>query len=91
MTDGWVFLLITALIAVGVFFNGMRFLRMKANPFVGRKLFGQPIEGMELSVWKLRWIGKLQVIFAPLFLLFAIALAFGLLGPVEGINVIKIN
>jgi len=91
LTDGWVFLSVTVLIAVGVFLNGVRFSRMRKNPFVGRSLFGQPIQGTELSIHHIRWIGKIQMIFAPVFLLFAAAMTFGFFGPVEGITIIKFN
>ncbi|HAF42060.1 MAG TPA: hypothetical protein DCG90_09905 [Sphingobium sp.] len=91
MTDGRVFLSIVAVIALGVFVNGLRFARMTSNPFVGRRLFGMPMEGSELPIGRLNLIGKIQMIFAPLFLGFACALTFGFLGPVEGIETIKLH
>ena len=91
LTNGWVFLGITACISAGVFLNGLRFARMTQNPFVGRKLFGQSIEGAELSVKQLNRIGKMQMAGAPIFLLFIGAMSFGLFGPVEGIETIKLN
>ena len=89
MTDGLAFLAITTLIAVGVFLNGLRFARMTANPFEGRRIFGQPVQGSELSVRQIKRIGLIQMIFAPIFLLVVAAMAFGFFGPVEGITAIK--
>ncbi|WP_088184148.1 hypothetical protein [Sphingobium sp. Z007] len=91
MTDGRIFLAVVAVIALGVFVNGLRFARMTTNPFVGRKLFGMPIEGSELPLGRLNLIGKIQMIVAPLFFVFACALTFGFLGPVEGIETIKLH
>ena len=50
-----------------------------------------PMEGSELPIGRLNLIGKIQMIFAPLFLGFACALTFGFLGPVEGIETIKLH
>lgn len=90
MSDGRVFLAVAALICLGVFVNGIRFARMTGNPWAGKKLFGQDVQGAELSVNRVRMIGWFQAIFAPIFFLFLAALAFGLLGPVEGIETIKL-
>lgn len=90
-TGGELFLGICALICIGAFLNGIRFARMTRNPWTGRKLFGQPIEGSELSLSRIKLIGIAQMIGAPLFLCFATVLSFGLLGPVEGIKTIKLN
>ena len=62
---------------------------MKSNPLAGWKLFGQDIQGSKLSPAQLNRIGYLQMIIAPLFLIFFIALTFGLFGPVSGITPIK--
>ena len=91
MTDGWIFLTIVSFISLCVFFNGVRFSRMTRNPFEGRKIFGQPIQGTELSVKDINMIGRIQMVFAPLFLLIMMAMIFGLFGPVEGVETIKFN
>ena len=91
MTDGRIFLGITSLISVGVFLNGLRFARMTSNPWAGKKLLGLPVEGSELPIEQVNRIGKLQMIAAPLFLLFFGALSFGLLGPVAGIATIELR
>ena len=90
MTNGWLFLGITALICVGVFLNGVRFSRKTVNPFVGRRLGSVPVGGHELTLAQLQRFGRLQMIAAPVFLLFFTALAFGLFGPVDGIQTIQI-
>jgi hypothetical protein len=89
MTDGRIFLAISALICLGVFANGWRFARMTKNPFAGRKLGGLPIQGSELSIHQLRRIGKLQMLAAVIMLPLFAALSFGLLGPVDGIQTIN--
>ena len=89
MTDGRLFLAIAGLICLGVFLNGIRFARMTRNPWAGKKLFGMDVEGADLPVSRVRLFGFVQVIAAPLFVLFFAALCFGLLGPVEGINPIR--
>lgn len=42
---------------------------MTSNPFAGWKLFGQPIQGSELSVEQLNRIGWFQMLAAPAFLM----------------------
>ncbi len=91
MSDGRVCLAIVAVIAAGVFANGWRFARMKENPFAGRTMFALNVEGHDMSLEKLRWIGREQMIFAPLFLAFFALLAFGALGPVNGITIIELQ
>ena len=91
MANGWTFLGIVALISFGVFLNGLRFARMTANPFAGRKVFGQDIEGAQLSRRQINWIGRIQMIFAPVFFLLTAIVMFGLFGPVEGVEIIKFN
>ena len=90
MTSGWIFLGIVTLICIGSFLNGVRFARMTKNPWVRKSLFGMPIEGSEISVRQLRRFGKIQMLFAPVFLLVVAAMCFGFLGPVEGIKTIKL-
>lgn len=69
---------IAALISLGVCLNGWRFARMKNNPWTGKKLFGLPVEGHDLSIQQVNRIGYLQVIVAPIFfLLFAAIVMFG--------------
>lgn len=89
--SGWIFLGIVTLICAGVFLNGVRFSRMTENPWTGKSLFGMPVSGSQLPIEKVRRMGLLFMIAAPLFLLlFAIA-CFGLLGPVQGIETIKLS
>jgi len=88
--DGRIFLALAALISAGLFLNGLDLARVTANPFAGKRLLGVPIEGSDLSVERVRLIGRAQMIAAPLFLLFFAALSFGLFGPVHGINTIKL-
>lgn len=89
MSDGRIFLAIAGVICLGVFLNGLRFAWMTSNPWAGRKLFGQDVQGSDLSVNRVRLIGRIQTIAAPIFFLFFAALVFGLLGPVDGIQTIK--
>ncbi|MFL9840545.1 hypothetical protein ABS767_06175 [Sphingomonas sp. ST-64] len=90
MTDGRIFLALSGLMCLGVFLNGVRFARMTRNPWAGMKLFGQDVQGSDLSVERVRLLGWLQAIAAPLIFVFFAALAFGLLGPVEGIETIQL-
>jgi hypothetical protein len=87
--SGWLFLAICTLICIGAFLNGLRFARMKANPFVGRKVFSMPVEGAQLSVASINRFGHVQMVMSPLFLSIVIALVFGLFGPVDGVQVIQ--
>ncbi|GAA0734322.1 hypothetical protein CA233_14925 [Sphingomonas sp. ABOLD] len=89
MIDGRLFLLITTLICVGAFLNGLRFATKSENPWAGKKLFGNNVGGSELSIAQIRRIGLLQMIAAPIFLLLFAALCFGLFGPVDGIQTIR--
>ena len=78
------FLLLIGLICVGVFLNGVRFARMTHNPWAGKSIFGLPVQGHDLPVERVRLIGKLQMIFAPLFFLVMSALMLtGKIGPLE--------
>ena len=83
--SGALFLGIVTLMAIALFFIGRRFARMTKNPW------RNPIEGHEMSVAQVNRIGRLQMIVAPLFWLFAAALSTGLLGPVEGVEPIRFN
>lgn len=79
--SGALFLGVSALVCAGVFLNGLRFARMTRNPWAGRTVFGQPVRGADMSLEQVRRIGLLFMAAAPLFLILAAALAFGLLGP----------
>ena len=68
--DVVVFASVAVFMTVCVFLNGWRFARMTSNPFAGRTLFGQPIQGAELTVEQINRIGQFQMIAAPLMLVF---------------------
>lgn len=89
--SGWIFLGIAALICLGSFLNGLRFARATENPLAGKSLFGLPVRGSDTPVEKLRFMGLIFMITAPLFLLLVAALCFGLFGPVDGIETISFN
>lgn len=89
--SGWTFLGIAAVMSLGLFLNGLRFARMDRNPWAGRTLLGMPVQGSAMSVGQVRWIGRVQMIFAPCFLVLAAAIAFGLLGPVNGVTPISLS
>jgi hypothetical protein len=86
MTDGRLFLGIVTLISIGVFLNGRRFARMTENPWAGRQIMGLPIKGSEPPVERVRFVGRINMIFAPIFWLLCVALCFGLLGSIKGIS-----
>lgn len=90
MIDGWLFLAIATAIGVGVFLNGPRFSRMTQNPRANKTLAGMPIAGSEMSIARVRLIGVIQMIIAPLMWLLFVALCFGLMGPVQGIKIIQL-
>ena len=90
MTDGRLFLAISAAICIAVFLNGVRFSRMTRNPWSGRTIAGMPISGSEMPIARIRMIGVIQMILAPLILFFMTALCFGLMGPVQGIKIIQL-
>lgn len=48
---------------------------MTSNPFAGKRLFGQPVEGSELSVEQINCIGRLQMVGAPVFMIGFVAIA----------------
>jgi hypothetical protein len=89
--NGWIFLGIVSLISVGAFLNGLRFARMTENPLAGKRLFGMPVGGSDMPIGRVRQLGLLFMIAAPLFLLLAAAVSLGLLGPVDGIETIQLN
>ena len=76
-------LALVALICVGVFLNGLRFARMTENPWVGKSIFGQPVQGGDLPIERVNLIGKVQMIFAPVFFVLFAAIISGLFGPVD--------
>jgi hypothetical protein len=88
MADGRLFLGIATLISIGVFLNGRRFARMTENPWAGRRIMGLPIQGSDLPAERVRFIGRINMIFAPIFWLMIAAMCFGLLGPITGISTI---
>ncbi|MES2046511.1 MAG: hypothetical protein V4475_21785 [Pseudomonadota bacterium] len=86
MTDGRLFLGIVTLVCIGVFLNGLRFLRMATQPRAERRILGLPAQSSHLPDDRLRAFGRLQMAVAPLAWLFFVALCFGLLGPIKGIS-----
>lgn len=86
MTDGRFFLGMVTLVCIGVFLNGLRFLRMATQPRAERRIMGLPAQSAHLPDVRLRSIGRLQMVAAPLAWLFFVALCFGLLGPIKGIS-----
>ena len=79
------FLALVGLICAGVFINGVRFARMTHNPWAGKSMMGVPIEGHDLPIEKVRLIGKVQMIVAPIFfLLMSILVLTGKIGPLDG-------
>ena len=77
------FLVIVSLICVGVFLNGVRFARMDRNPWAGRTMFGQPVSGHDLPIKKVKMLGRIQMIAAPIFFLIFAAMIGGMFGPVD--------
>lgn len=86
MTDGRLFLATVTLVCIGVFLNGLRFLRMATQPRAERRIMGLPAQSAHLPDARLRSFGRLQMAAAPLAWLFFVALCFGLLGPIKGIS-----
>ena len=79
------FLALVGLICAGVFVNGVRFARMTHNPWAGKSMMGMPIQGHDLPVERVRLIGKVQMIAAPVFLLVMSFLVLtGKIGPLYG-------
>ena len=75
--SGWAILGIATAMSLGLFLNGLRFARMTKNPWAGRQMLGMPIRGADMPVERIRLIGRIQMIFAPIFLAVVAALAFG--------------
>ena len=93
MTDGRIFLGIAAIICVLAFLNGLRFARMSAERVdAGRLQLELPgfLARGRSPLAQVQLFGRIQMIAAPLMLLFFIALTFGLFGPVSGIQTIQI-
>ena len=89
--SGWFFLGVCALICLGVFLNGLRFLRMPEEKILGGRMqIEMPgfLARSRTPVEQVRLLARIMMIFAPLFLLLVAALCFGLLGPVDGIQTI---
>jgi hypothetical protein len=91
MASGTTMWIIGVLICVGVFLNGLRFSRMETSPFKSVGWFGKAIDDPTEMLKKVNLIGKIQMIFAPLFLIFWTLMLFGVLGPIEGIQTIELN
>lgn len=89
MIDGRIFLALATVMSLGLFLNGWRFSRMTQNPWVGRRLLWQDVGGGDLPIEQVRRFGRIQMIAAPIFLLFFAALAFGMFGSVQGIDVLR--
>ena len=90
MTSGWLLLGLVTLICIGVFLSGLRFSRVTANPLAGKRIGRFPVQGSQRPASDLRRLGRLFMIAAPVFWLVFAALVFGLLGPVDGIQTIKL-
>ena len=90
MVSGLMMWMIGVFICIGAFLNGLWFSRRTKNPWAGKSIFGMPIEGADMSVQKVRRSGRMHMIFAALFLIFWTLMMFGVLGPVEGLETIKL-
>ncbi len=75
-----------SLVCIGVFLNGLRFLRMATQPRAERRIMGLPAQSAHLPDDRLRAFGRLQMAVAPLAWLFLVALCLGLFGPIKGIS-----
>jgi hypothetical protein len=64
---------------------------MTKNPFAEKRLLGMPIEGHDMPIETLRWIGRFQMVIAPIFLIVVICMVFGAFGPVQGISTIQLH
>ena len=95
--DGWVFLVLSFLISVGAFLNGLRFARMTDEEALDRRVLiegalafsrrGRPQTKGDAA----RLFGRVSMIAAPIFFLFVAALCLGLLGSVADIAIIKLT
>jgi|GEM_PF-884468 len=88
MTDGRLLLGIATLLCAASFANGVRLVRMAENPLPKKLLFGMPMQGSDMPVDKMRRLGLVFMVVAPLAWLFFVALCFGLFGPVQNIRII---
>ena len=90
--SGWLFLGIVALISIGVFFNGLRFSRMSDDRLGGVQLeIPSFLANGRTPAEQTRLVGRISMVVAPLLLLLFAALCFGLFGPVDGIETIKLT
>lgn len=90
MSDGWIFLALTALICLGAFLNGLRFSRMSEEKILDERTLIEvpPFLGRgRTKVEQARLFGRISMIVAPLFLLVAAAFCFGLLGPAGALEI----
>ncbi|HEY0027012.1 MAG TPA: hypothetical protein VGC35_04010 [Allosphingosinicella sp.] len=94
MSSGLLFLGASSLICVGGFLAGLRFARMPEERVlaggVQMELPAFLVRGRS-RVEQVHLFGRTLMIAAPLLLLFFAALSFGLLGPVDGIETIKLT
>jgi len=91
MDDGLTIWAIGCLICVGNFLVGLRFARMQKMPFKTIKWFGRVVDDPIEIRTKVNLIGRLFMIGAPLFALLWSLMAFGVLGPVEGMPPINLD
>lgn len=86
--NGWLFWGIATAMSIALFFNGRRFARMTRNPWAGRNVLGQPVEGADAPIEAVQRLGRIQMMGAPLVWILFTLLSFGVLGPVAGIDTI---
>jgi hypothetical protein len=91
MASGWLMLIIGNLIALGVCLNGFRFSRVTTAPFKELHWFGRTINDPKDVLKKTRLIGKVQMIFAPMFALVWSLMLSGTFGPVSGIQTLNLS
>jgi hypothetical protein len=84
MDDGLTVWAIGCLVCVGNFLVGLRFARMEKMPFRSIEWFGRTISDPVEVRAKVNLLGRFFMLGAPLFLMLWTALAFGVLGSVEG-------
>jgi hypothetical protein len=92
--SGWTFLGICALISLVAFLNGVRFARMSEERIAdGRLQIEMPpfLTRGRTPTEQVHLLGRIFMITAPLFFLLVAALCFGLLGPVQGVETIKLT
>ena len=88
--DGRILLVSSSLICLAAFFIGRRFSRMddKAAQRVTVEMsFGSTGDHAR----DVRRVGWLMMVASPVLFLFFVALCFGVLGPVDGINTINLS